>query len=279
MFVRSFTRSIFTSALCLARVVSTSSYLLNPMTTIPSTSMSFIDAKTAQLIDDRLMNQNGFSIDQLMELAGLSVANAAHELFVDKYGVNNPKNNRKLLVFCGPGNNGGDGLVAARHLKYFGYSPTIVYPKQGKSTLFMNLVKQCIDLEIAVLGQTPSLEEVNSFGLVVDGLFGFSFQGPVRSPFDEIIRSFRNTKTPILSIDLPSGWDVNDGDVHQTGFIPDAVISLTLPKNCMKSYNKVHYLGGRFVPPTLSRELGIIIPDYGYNPTQVLHPCSRIDVF
>jgi NAD(P)H-hydrate epimerase len=43
---------------------------------------------------------------------------------------------RRILVACGPGNNGGDGLVAARHLFHYGYQPTIYYPKQSKNELY-----------------------------------------------------------------------------------------------------------------------------------------------
>lgn len=60
------------------------------------------------------MGPLGFSIDQLMELAGLSVASSIlAEYPPSKYG--------KILIVAGPGNNGGDGLVAARHLYHFGY--------------------------------------------------------------------------------------------------------------------------------------------------------------
>jgi len=60
------------------------------------------------------MGPLGFSIDQLMELAGLSCAEATATAF--------PERSRKVLVVAGPGNNGGDGLVAARHLTHFGYT-------------------------------------------------------------------------------------------------------------------------------------------------------------
>ena len=66
-------------------------------------------------IDEELMGPLGFSVDQLMELAGLSVAcSVAVEYPAASHG--------RALVIAGPGNNGGDGLVAARHLRHFGYS-------------------------------------------------------------------------------------------------------------------------------------------------------------
>jgi NAD(P)H-hydrate epimerase len=196
-------RRFFFPSLYFTKILSFSTLLT---THIPRmNSISYIDAKTAQAIDEKLMNQNGFSIDQLMELAGYSVANAVHDYYTGRYGKENPKSNRRLLIYCGPGNNGGDGLVAARHLKHFGYLPSIIYPKQGKTQLFSNLVKQCIDLEIDILSNIPSVDEMNQAQMIVDGLFGFSFSGPLRSPFDSIIQSFTQTKTPIFSIDLPSG--------------------------------------------------------------------------
>ncbi len=73
----------------------------------------------AKRLDDRLMNEYQFSIEQLMELAGLSVAEAVHDIYPTHY---------RVLVCCGPGNNGGDGLVAARHLSSFGHQVTVHVP-------------------------------------------------------------------------------------------------------------------------------------------------------
>ena len=61
----------------------------------------------------------GYTLAQLMELAGLSVAQASHD-FISTELKKSPKDCR-ILTICGPGNNGGDGVVAARHLKMFGY--------------------------------------------------------------------------------------------------------------------------------------------------------------
>jgi NAD(P)H-hydrate epimerase len=75
------------------------------------------------------MSTGAFSIDQLMELAGLSVSQVV-------YRVHPLTKGSRVLVACGPGNNGGDGLVAARHLRHYGYQPTIYYPKRSKNELY-----------------------------------------------------------------------------------------------------------------------------------------------
>ena len=72
-----------------------------------------ISAKTAALLDKELMSSGAYSIDQLMELAGLAVAKAIYQ----EYPPAPEKTLQKILVLVGPGNNGGDGLVCARHLK------------------------------------------------------------------------------------------------------------------------------------------------------------------
>ena len=65
-----------------------------------------------------------------MELAGLSVAEAITKVY-DAVAFS------KILIVAGPGNNGGDGLVTARHLKHFGYQPSIYYPKPSSKPLFL----------------------------------------------------------------------------------------------------------------------------------------------
>lgn len=97
-------------------------------------------------------------------------------------------------------------MVCARHLKCFGYYPEIFYPKQPPKDIFLNLTKQCKMCDIPFLESCPTEEEMNSgYSLVVDALFGFSFNPPIRAQFVEIIRNISNTSTPVCSIDIPSG--------------------------------------------------------------------------
>eukprot|EP01041_Mallomonas_annulata_P009434 gene9434-19596_t len=214
----------------------------------------FINASVAKAIDESLMSVPGFSIDQLMELAGLSVASAAFDW------NSSASLNKKVLIICGPGNNGGDGLVAARHLVHFGLKPTIVYPKRSNGQLFINLIKQCEDLDIEVLRNMP--EQLTEYNFIIDAIFGFSFEGTIRAPFDTIIHTLATSPIPVMSVDVPSGWHVEQGDISHTGFTPQAVISLTLPKKCMQGYLGVHYLGGRFIPPRIRQEFHLNIPLY-----------------
>ncbi len=51
----------------------------------------------------------------------------------------------------------------------------------------------------------------SNYDLVVDGIFGYSFNGEIRDPFKEIIKNLKQTKLPVISIDIPSGWDVDKG--------------------------------------------------------------------
>ena len=78
-----------------------------------------------------------------MELAGLAVAQATYSFFENdvRPQLTQKPENVQVLTICGPGYNGGDGLVAARHLQQFGYIPTLYYPKpQLTKSLFSSQV-------------------------------------------------------------------------------------------------------------------------------------------
>lgn len=171
---------------------------------------------------------------------------------------------KKVLVACGPGNNGGDGLVAARHLSLFNFKPEVYYPKRTNKDLYKNLTIQCQKMGIDFISECPNLEETNEkYSLIVDALFGFSFKPPVRESFVPIIKLMRDSNVPVASIDIPSGWDVENGPTSDDCIKPEFLISLTAPKQCAKQFSgKYHYLGGRFVPKALSEKYALDLPAY-----------------
>uniref|UniRef100_A0A1A7WSM3 NAD(P)H-hydrate epimerase n=1 Tax=Iconisemion striatum TaxID=60296 RepID=A0A1A7WSM3_9TELE len=227
-------------------------------------TIKYLGQEEAQKIDEELFSEYGFSVDQLMELAGLSCATAiTRTLTFCAYPVTSLRKARPaLLVICGPGNNGGDGLVCARHLKLFGYEPTILYPKRPNKPLFQGLTTQCEKMEIPFLMEMPEAEVIDeAYNLVIDAIFGFSFKGSVREPFGSIVDQLKKTTVPIASIDIPSGWDVETGSAD--GLRPDMLVSLTAPKKSASLFRgRYHFLGGRFVPPGLERKYQLNLPQY-----------------
>ncbi|CAL9690773.1 unnamed protein product [Knipowitschia caucasica] len=229
-----------------------------PLSTMTQ-NIKYLGQAEAQQIDQDLFSEFGFSVDQLMELAGLSCATAVSRVYPLSSLL---KSRPSLLVVCGPGNNGGDGLVCARHLKLFGYEPTLLYPKRPSHALFQALTTQCEKMDIPFLTEMPEAAVIDeAYNFVVDAIFGFSFKGAVREPFGTILDTLQKTTVPIASIDIPSGWDVEQGS--SDGLQPDLLISLTAPKKSALLFRgRYHYLGGRFVPPQLERKYNLNLPQY-----------------
>lgn len=93
------------------------------------------------------------------------------------------------------------------HSFFQGYRPTIFYPKHPNKPLFTNLVSQCEKLDIPFLSYLPSDANLirDSYNIIVDALFGFSFKPPVRPEFQTILDVLVRSEVPFASIDIPSG--------------------------------------------------------------------------
>jgi NAD(P)H-hydrate epimerase len=146
----------------------------------------YISQAVAKQLDLELFKY--YSLDQLMELAGLSVSLAIHDFCPEK---------SRFLILAGPGNNGGDALVAGRHLTNFGHSCSVFYPKQK----FGNLVSQLKELQVPFVDRP----EFENYDYIVDGIFGFGFTGSPNAPWDSVISEMKRVEN-VLSIDVPSGW-------------------------------------------------------------------------
>ncbi|XP_028078375.1 pyridoxine/pyridoxamine 5'-phosphate oxidase 1, chloroplastic-like [Camellia sinensis] len=174
-------------------------------------SISYLSQREAAEIDDILMGPLGFSVVQLM--------------------VYRSTEYNRVLTICGPGNNGSDGRVAARHLHHFGYKLSVCYPKRAPKPLYDGLVTQLESPCVPFLSvEDLSMDLSNDFDILVDAMFGFSFRGTPRPPFDVLIQrpiSIQNhhrmhQESPIVvSIDIPSGWHVEEGDINGEGIKPD----------------------------------------------------------
>lgn len=120
-------------------------------------------------------------------------------------------------------------------------------------------------MHIRTIDSIPELRAaLNDSHVVLDAIFGFSFKPPVRAPFDEALALLAGERAPpIVSVDVPSGWDVergrpagalpvSGGDDSEgksaPALEPAVLISLTAPKEGVREFTGRHFLGGRFVP-------------------------------
>jgi NAD(P)H-hydrate epimerase len=236
----------------------------------------FLSQREAQDVDAELMdpNRGAFTLQQLMELAGQSVACAVYRDLP-------PTTHPRVNVLCGPGNNGGDGLVCARHLQLFGYSVRALLPKPITNEYFKALAAQCRNAGVRVDdGKMPLPSDCDTtmcntvlptlFAIkynnlilpqVIDAIFGFSFSGEVREPFAASLRCLHTATVPVVSVDIPSGWDVEQG-AKGCGWSPQMLVSLTAPKLCSREFKGRHWLGGRFVPPEMACRLQLQLPEF-----------------
>jgi NAD(P)H-hydrate epimerase len=226
-----------------------------------------------------------FTLAQLMELAGLAVAQSVADFVVSKN--TSPAHQLRFVVVCGPGNNGGDGIVAARHLALFfadsGAKVDLVIPKlKPENVYFHQLLTQAEACGACRIEQLPAAGELRTAGtVIVDAIFGFSFAGVPRAPFDGILADINaatslnddGNAAALCCVDIPSGWHVENG-CPSDGALPalrqpSMLVSLTLPKRGASvafvgggGGVLPHYVGGRFVPPAMAQQRNWHLPIY-----------------
>ena len=114
---------------------------------------------------------------------------------------------------------------------------------------------------ISILDSIP-MDSKEGYDVIVDAIFGFSFHGTApREPYATAIANMvelqKENNSLLVSVDVPSGWDVDGGDLTGTNFYPDVLISLTAPKLSAKQFKGRHFVGGRFLPPAIADKYGI----------------------
>ena len=150
-------------------------------------------------------------------------------LFMQKAGVqifkfinNKFKNKQPIIVLCGPGNNGGDGFVAAMHLMDHGY------PVQVYTLTDANNYKG--DALTALKEYRGNLKKINLFtlqknALIVDALFGIGLKRSIKGTLGKIFKKINSSKNPVLSVDIPSGVCSNTGEILGSAIKADFTIT------------------------------------------------------
>ncbi len=191
---------------------------LNPLATV----------EQAMAIDRLAQEQYGISAEILMESAG---ALSAREIFSHEKAKEWTKSS--VTILCGPGNNGGDGLVLARHLLCSGIDVLVFCPKDCKSSLLKTQKKRLISQGLT-LHSVQDMEEIKKAcsrsSLIIDALFGIGLSKNIENFYFDLICFLNERKNPLISLDIPSGLNANRGLAMGISVHADATISFGFAK-------------------------------------------------
>ena len=160
----------------------------------------------------------------LMEKAGL----AAAEIARDKLLIEDRQDRTRVLVLAGPGNNGGDAFVVARHLHAWWFKVTLVFT--GEQAKLSEDARRALDAWLAAGGEILSeIPENKTWDAVIDGLFGIGLDQrdgrELTGKYLELVSAVNAMKLPVLSIDIPSGLGSDTGNV--CGAVINAALTVT----------------------------------------------------
>jgi NAD(P)H-hydrate epimerase len=188
-----------------------------------------VSAERMRAIDRLATERFGIPADTLMETAGKKAAERIGELF------SNPCGPLACAIICGRGNNGGDGLVAARYLKTAGAEPLvyIVEPNGSYGPLVQENILRAERAGVAVyrLNDAARLRPVFAKAdVAVDALLGTGSKGAPQGVFASLVEELNKSAKPIVAFDLPSGLDADTGQTHGVCVRADVTLMFGLPK-------------------------------------------------
>ena len=189
-------------------------------------------------IDKRAVDEYEMPSIILMENAGRSAADLIRADY-DKLAV------KRVVVFAGPGNNGGDGFVIARHLHNAGWQVRVILAvaesqlKGDAQTNYRIIRHTAVPIETADAAD----EALKWTELVVDALLGTGFSGEVRSPLDELIDRINDSGKSVIAVDTPSGLDCQTGRPARSAIRASMTVTFVAIKSGLVEQTAQGYVG------------------------------------
>ena len=207
---------------------------------------------------DRRAQALGVAEERLMEHAGTAVAAAVRALAVDtgRWGTG------PIAILCGPGNNGGDGFVAARRLALAGARVVVAVvsadTRPRNSASARNWDRIARDAGIAKV-LVPSPRDLAMFGhgieraaVIVDALLGTGVRGPLRDPIRsavELVNGARAHGIPVVAVDTPTAVDLSSGEPSDPAVRADLTVTFHRPKTGLVTRRGAAHAGKVLVAP------------------------------
>lgn len=204
---------------------------------------------TSQMVEvDRLMIEEWqILLIQMMENAGRNLAELARRYLGGKV------EDRNIVVLCGTGNNGGGGLVAARHLHNWGAGVQVILVGDPARLKQIPAHQWRIAQKMGLPDRDAQLEEAD---LIVDAIIGYGMKGSPRPSVAEWIERANASSRPILALDAPTGLDTTSGIPAEICMQASATLTLALPKTGLLQKQAQSCIGDLYladisVPPEL----------------------------
>ena len=205
--------------------------------------MKVVTAEEMRRIDRDTIDEFGIPALLLMERAGSSVADRIMEI----YGP------RKVIVACGSGNNGGDGMVAARILRDEGWDVSVFLasdPNKLKNDAQLQY-QAALRFGVPVNNSAMLIEHASELfrphTIIIDALFGTGLSKEIRGRYSELINVLNKSGLPIVAIDIPSGISSDTGQVMGDAISADYTITFGLPKRGHFLYPGAEHTGKLFI--------------------------------
>ncbi len=229
--------------------------------------MKLVTAAQMRRLEDYAV-ASGTTTDSLMERAGLEAARRIKTFLCGVVG-------KHILVLVGPGNNGGDGLVAARHLHSWGarIHLFLLSPRPSEDINFTLILQQSVPLTEPGPENLPSLERLLARAdVVVDAVLGIGKARPLQGALREALLAvgrarLNNPKIKVIAIDLPSGLDADLGTLDPAALKADLTLTLGLPKRGLYALPGAELVGqGEVVdiglPPAADVDTELLTPKW-----------------
>lgn len=190
--------------------------------------MKLVTSQQMRNIDTKTIKGEKVPGLELMEKAGKGSAEVAKNILGDDL------KGKKVLIFCGRGNNGGDGFVVGRYLSQWGADVKLFLlgkKKELKGDARVNMEKaQKLGLSIKELSQKKDFPKNPNSNLMVDAIFGTGFQGKAEGLYAHAIEFINKFNSPVLAIDVPSGLNADTGEAEGLCVKADHTATMALPK-------------------------------------------------
>jgi NAD(P)H-hydrate epimerase len=200
----------------------------------------YVTAEEMRRMDNVTIQEFHVDVLVLMENAGRATATLAKQMLQETtFG-------KRVACLAGGGNNGGDGMVAARHLANWGADVNVI-PGTTKDRMKNVPLEQLHILEkmgIPILLRDYNLKD---YDLLIDGLIGYGLEGNPRDKVAMMIKDANTSGRPILALDLPSGMNATTGEVYDPCIKAAATLTLALPKTGFLTPSTSPFVGDLFL--------------------------------